>query len=69
MYVHEDKSVLGDERLLELTRKLAPKPHLTESQSVRKGKIMSLHRLLFWFVIKNIVPRDQGCNLADPNDM
>ena len=25
VYVREDKSVLGDERLLELTRKLAPK--------------------------------------------
>ena len=24
-----------------------------------------LHRLLFWFVIKNVVPQDQGRNLAD----
>jgi len=30
---------------------------------------MSLHRLLFWFVIKNIVPRGQGDNLVDPMDM
>jgi len=56
VYVREDKSVLGDERLLELTYKLAPKPHLTESRSVQKGEMMPLHQLLFWFVIKNIVP-------------
>jgi len=30
---------------------------------------MPLHRLLFWFVIKNIVPRGQGHNLTDPVDM
>jgi len=38
VHVREDKSVLGDERLLELTCKLALKPHLTESRSMRKGK-------------------------------
>jgi len=69
VYASEDKSVLGDKRLLELTRKLAPKPHLTESRSVRKGEMMSLHQLLFWFVIKNIIPRGQGCNLTDSKDM
>jgi len=69
VYVHEDKSVPGDEQLLELTCKLAPKPHLTESRSVRKGAMMPLHRLLFWFVIKNIIFQGQGCNLADPKDM
>ena len=47
VYIREDKNVLGDERLLELTCKLAPKSHLIESQSVRKGEIMPLHRLLF----------------------
>ena len=31
--------------------------------------MMSLHRFLFWFVIKNIVSRGQGCNIADPMDM
>ena len=30
---------------------------------------MPLHRLLFWFVIKNIVPQGQGYNLVDPKDM
>ena len=69
MYVREDKSVLGDEQLWELTRKLTPKPHLTEFRSMRKGEMMSLHRLLFWFIIKNIIPWGQGCNLADPKDM
>ena len=31
VYVGEDKSVLGDERLLELTQRLAQKPHLIVS--------------------------------------
>jgi len=31
--------------------------------------MMPLHRLLFWFVIKDIVPRGQRRNLADPMDM
>jgi len=43
VYVHEDKSALGDEQLYELTWKLVQKPHLTEFQSVRKGKMMPLH--------------------------
>jgi len=47
VHVREDKSILGDERLLEFTRKLAQKPHLSTSRSVRKGKMMPLHRLLF----------------------
>jgi len=69
VYVYEDKSVLGDEQLLELAHRLAQKLHLTVSRSVRKGEMMPLHRLLFWFVIKNIVPRGQGRNLADPMDI
>jgi len=28
----------------------------------------SLRQLLFWFIIKNIIPRGQGCNLADAMD-
>jgi len=28
----------------------------------------SLHQLLFWFIIKNIIPRGQDCNLADALD-
>jgi len=69
VYVHEDKSVLSDECLLELTWRLDQKPHLTEFQSVRKGKMMSLHQFLYWFVIKNIIPQGQGRNLANPMDL
>jgi len=43
VYVREDKSVLGDERLLELTQK----PNLTEPRSVQNEKMTPLHRLLF----------------------
>ena len=56
VYVREDNSVLDDERLLELTKRLAQKSHLTVSRFVRKGEMTSLHRLLFWLVIKNVVP-------------
>ena len=38
VYVHEDKSILGDEHLLELTQRLPQNPHLTEPPSMRKGK-------------------------------
>jgi len=31
--------------------------------------MIPLHRLLFWFVIKNVVPQGQGRNLADTMDM
>jgi len=56
VYVREDKTVLDNERLMELTHRLAQKPHLAVSRSVRKEGMMPLHRLLFWFVIKNIIP-------------
>jgi len=38
VHVRGDKSVLGEERLLELTQKLPQKPHLTVFRLVRKGK-------------------------------
>jgi len=69
VYEREDKSVLGDERLLKLTRKLAQQPDLTAPLSVRNREMMHLHRLLFWFVIKNVIPRGQGRNLVEPMDM
>jgi len=28
----------------------------------------SIHQLLFWFIIRNVIPRGQGCNLADTMD-
>jgi len=69
IYVCEDKNVLGEERLLELTRNLAQNPQLTKARSVHKGEMIPLHRLLFWFIIKNVIPRRQGRNLVDPMDM
>ena len=41
---------------------------LKDPQSVKKGAMTSLHQLLFWFIIKNIIPRGQGRNLADAMD-
>jgi len=32
---------------------------------VKKGDTSSLHQLIFWFAIKNIIPWGQGRNLAD----
>jgi len=69
VYVREDKTMLGEQRLLKLTQRLAQDLIITRSRSVRKGEMLPLHRLLFWFVIKNVIPRGQGCNLADPMDM
>ena len=43
VYMRENKSVLGDKWLLELTRKLAQKPYLTEFRSMRKGEMIPLH--------------------------
>jgi len=30
--------------------------------------MISLHQLLFWFIIKNVIPRGQGRNLTDAMD-
>jgi len=35
---------------------------------VKKEDMSSLHQLIFWFVIKNIIPRGQGRNMADAMD-
>jgi len=35
---------------------------------VKKGDMQLLHQLLFWFIIKNIIPRAQGRNQADAMD-
>jgi len=65
VYVREDKTVLGTARLLQLTQRLSQRPSFKTPQSVKKGEMTPLHRLIFWFVIKNIIPRGQGRNLAD----
>jgi len=65
VYVREDKSVLGTARLLELAQKLSQQTGLQTPQSVKKGDTTSLDQPLFWFIIKNVIPRGQGRNLAD----
>jgi len=35
---------------------------------VKKGDTQPLHQLIFWFIIKNIIPRVQGRNQADAMD-
>jgi len=68
VYVREDKTVLGQTRLLELSQKLSRQTGLQTPHSVKKGYMSSLHQLIFWFVIKNIIPRSQGRNMADAMD-
>jgi len=68
IYVREDKSVLGNARLLELSQKLSHQTGLKTVHSVKKGDMTSLQQLLFWFIIKNVIPRGQSRNLADPLD-
>jgi len=54
--------------LLQLTQRLSQQPGLKTPRSVKKGEMTPYHRLLFWFIIKNIIPRGQGRNLADAMD-
>jgi len=68
MYVREDKSVLGAARFLELAQKLSQKPSLKAPRSIKKEEMTSLHQLLFWFIIKNVIHRGQGRNLTDAMD-
>ena len=60
VYVHEDKNMLGTERLVELTRRLSQKLDLLAPQFVKTGEMTSLHILIFWFIIKNVIPRGQA---------
>ena len=68
IYVREDKSLLGKARLLELARKLSQQPGLKTPQAVKKGDVAPLHQLLFWFIIKNVIPKGQGRNQANAMD-
>ena len=65
LYVREDKSELGTAWLLELAQKLSQQTGLKTPQSVKQGDMTSIHQLLFWFIIKNVIPQGQGRNLAD----
>jgi hypothetical protein len=67
-YVREDRTALAPARLLELARKLGQQPRLQTPLSIKKGDMLPLHQLLFWFVIKNVIPRGQGRNMADAFD-
>jgi len=68
VYVREDKTMLETERLLQLTQRLSQQPGLKTPRSVKKWEMTPCHRLLFWFIIKNIIPRGQGCNLTNAMD-
>jgi len=68
LYVREDKSLLGRDRLLELSRSLSQQPGLRSPISVKKSDMQPIHQLLFWFIIKNVTPRAQGRNQADAMD-
>jgi len=65
LYVREDKSLLGKAKLLELAQYLTQQPRLKGPQALKKGDMQPLHQLIFWFIIKNIIPRVQGRNQAD----
>jgi len=62
LYVREDKSLLGKAKLLELAQRLSQQPGLKSPQVVKKCDMQPLHQLIFWFIIKNIIPRAQGRN-------
>ena len=68
LYVREDKSLLSKARLLELAQHLSQQPRLKSPQEVKKSDMQLLHQLIFWFIIKNIIPRAQGRNQADAMD-
>jgi len=63
VYVQEDKTVLGTTRLLQLTQRLSQQSGSQTTRSVKRGEMTPLHRLIFWFVIKNIIPRDKAAIL------
>ena len=55
IYAWEGKSVLENARLLELSQSLSQQTGLKTPRSVKKGDMTSLHQLLFWFIIKNVI--------------
>jgi len=68
LYVREDRSLLGKAKLLDLVQRLSQQPGLKHPQTVKKGDMTPLHQLLFWFIIRNIIPEGQGHNHADAMD-
>ena len=57
LYIREDKSLLGKAKLLDFAQRLSQQPWLKHPQAVKKGDMLPLHQLMFWFLIKNIIPR------------
>jgi len=68
LYVWEDKFLLGKAKLLDLAQRLSQQPGLKHPQAVKKGDMPPLHQLMFWFLIKNIIPRGQGRDRANAMD-
>ena len=66
--MREDKTALAPTRLLEIARELGQNPRLSTPQQIKKGDMLPLHQLLYWFVIKNVIPRGQRRNFADVMD-
>jgi len=60
--------LLGKVKLLELAQHLSQQPGLKNPQAVKKGDMQPLHQLIFWYIIKNIIPRAQGRNHANVMD-
>lgn len=65
VYVREDKSVLGPDRLLELARSLSQNATLEAPRPIKKGEMTPLNQLIYWFLLKNVIPRGQGRNQVD----
>ena len=57
--------MLSKAKLLELAQHLSQQLGLKQPQAVKKGDMQPLPQLIFWFIIKNIIPRAQGRNQAD----
>ena len=64
LYVRKDKSLLDKAKLLELAQRLSQQPGPKHPQIVKKGDMTPLHQLMFWLLIKNIIPRGQGRSQA-----
>jgi len=50
---------------VELAQRLSQQPGLKHPVAAKKDYMQPLHQLLFWFIIKNVIPRGQGKNQAD----
>ena len=68
VYVWEDKTMMGRVKLLDLAQTLSRNRELKHPQPMKKGEMDSIHQLLFWFIIKNVIPWGQGRNQADAMD-